>query len=50
MNKDRETLTLKPAVKRFIANGRYMLAGNPRRGGIASVYRALDTHENGTLH
>ena len=45
MNGPREVLTVKPPAKRFIANGRYMLSGNPRRGGIASVFRALDTQE-----
>ena len=45
MNGPREILTVKPPAKRFVANGRYMLSGNPRRGGIASVFRALDTQE-----
>ena len=45
MTGTRDVLTVKPPVKRFIANGRYMLGGNPRRGGIASVFRALDTQE-----
>ncbi|WP_096696907.1 serine/threonine-protein kinase [Polaromonas sp. AER18D-145] len=38
-----KTLTLRPGTKRFIAGGRYMTSGEPRRGGIACVYRALDT-------
>lgn len=46
----RKTLTLKDvkpiaeAPKRLIA-GRYLLKGAPRMGGIASVYRALDSLE-----
>ena len=40
------TLTLKGAVaKRLIGGGRYLISGNPRRGGIAAVYRAYDTLE-----
>ena len=38
-----EPLALKSPLKKFVA-GRYMTSGNPRRGGIASVYRALDTN------
>lgn len=51
MNDRREKLTLrtiadrKDAAKRFLANGRYMTSDKGRRGGIATVYRALDTHE-----
>lgn len=47
----REKLTLKgiaekkESVKRFLANGRYMTSDKARRGGIATVYRALDTQE-----
>src|SRR6266511_4027965 len=45
------TLTLKgiterkDAPKRLIAEGRYLLSGIPRRGGIAAVYQAYDTLE-----
>lgn len=45
------TLTLngirekKESTKRFLAEGRYLLSGVPRSGGIASVFRALDTQE-----
>ena len=35
----------KDSARRFLADGRYMTTGNPRRGGIAKVYRALDTLE-----
>lgn len=51
MTSDRGKLTMKAAaekkeaVKRFLANGRYMTKGNPRQGGIASVYRAFDTQD-----
>lgn len=31
--------------KRLLADGRYLVSGTPRSGGIASVYRALDTQE-----
>lgn len=42
----RETLTAKKRKddnKRLIANGRYLLTGLPRQGGIAAVYNAYDT-------
>ena len=51
MAEKRETLTLKgfaprtEAAKRFIADGRYMTTDKARRGGIATVYRALDTRD-----
>lgn len=51
MSDKRETLTLKgaavrkEAAKRFIADGRYMTSDKARRGGIATVYRALDTRD-----
>jgi len=48
--KSTETLTLndikqRKESKRLLADGRYLLSGTPRSGGIASVYRALDTQE-----
>ena len=51
MSDQREKLTLrgiaekKEGAKRFLANGRYMTSDKARRGGIATVYRALDTQE-----
>lgn len=49
MEVGKATITLKDvaekkeATKRRIANRRYVTKGTPRKGGIASVYRALDT-------
>lgn len=42
-----EKLSLKksttgPTAKRLLADGRYLLSGSPRQGGLASVYRAYD--------
>ncbi len=51
MSDQRGKLTLKgiaekkESAKRFLANGRYMTSDKARRGGIATVYRALDTNE-----
>lgn len=49
MNSTHETLTLagvKPKKeKRFLAEGRYLISGSARSGGIASVYRAFDTEQ-----
>ncbi len=50
MTSNRKTLTLsgvreKESSKRFLADNRYLLSGMPRLGGIASVFRALDTQE-----
>ena len=47
----KKTLTLNGAKerkdqnKRLVADGRYLISGNPRRGGLANVYRAFDTME-----
>lgn len=35
----------KEGTKRLLADGRYLISGVPRSGGIASVFRALDTQE-----
>jgi len=45
MSDFKETLTLRTPQKRFIGDKRYLLKSHPRRGGIASVYRAFDTLE-----
>ncbi len=51
MSEQRGKLTLKgiaekkESAKRFLANGRYMTSDTVRRGGIATVYRTLDTQE-----
>lgn len=49
MNSINGTLTLSSAkqnkVKRLLADGRYLISGAARVGGIASVYRALDTQQ-----
>lgn len=53
MTTSRETLKLsgtskntkKENNKRLLADGRYLLKGEPRSGGIASVYRAFDTQD-----
>lgn len=51
MNSTNEKLTLsdlkqkKENSKRLLADGRYLISGTPRSGGIASVYRALDTQQ-----
>ncbi|WP_189836276.1 protein kinase domain-containing protein [Sulfuriferula multivorans] len=51
MSAQKETLTLsgiknkKETNKRLLADGRYLISGEPRSGGIASVYRAFDTQE-----
>ena len=39
----------KEAKKLFFANGRYVTRGNPRSGGIASVYQAMDTDTGNTV-
>ena len=45
------TLTLngvkqkKEIAKRFLADGRYLISGEGRSGGIASVFRVFDTQE-----
>ncbi|MGH9896898.1 MAG: hypothetical protein ACREA0_33845, partial [bacterium] len=39
----RPVLVMRPPPRRMIANGRYYTKGNPREGGLASVYRAMDT-------
>lgn len=50
-NANKKTLTLnsmkekKESGKRLLADGRYLTSGTPRSGGIASVFRALDTQE-----
>lgn len=36
---------MKESPKRLLADGRYLISGTPRTGGIASVFRALDTQE-----
>ena len=38
----RIVLVAKSPTKRIVANGRYHTKGNPREGGLASVYRAFD--------
>ncbi|WP_321947858.1 AAA domain-containing protein [Paraburkholderia sp. J10-1] len=40
----RSTITLSGTGPRFLANGRYVVKGAPRRGGLASVFKAYDTH------
>lgn len=40
-----DPLKQKKERKRLLADGRYLVSGPPRAGGIASVYRALDTQE-----
>lgn len=51
MNTTKGTLTLSgikqknESSKRLLADGRYLISGTPRSGGIASVFRALDTQE-----
>lgn len=55
MESNRGTLTLsgikekKKEVKRLIADGRYLLNGSPRVGGIAAVYKAYDTLDEKTV-
>nr|WP_198046485.1 AAA domain-containing protein [Cupriavidus taiwanensis] len=50
MNSTNATLTLsaikqKKESKRLLADGRYLISGAPRSGGIASVFRAHDSQE-----
>lgn len=39
----RPVLVMRSPARRMIANGRYYTKGSPREGGLASVYRAMDT-------
>ena len=42
----RPVLGVKVPPRRVLANGRYYTKGNPREGGLASVYRAVDTEQD----